>query len=337
MKQLHRLFNEINITAIDTLEQQWREYREILNPQNIFKEEKKGKLTRFCPKAYKGMWIFYPWNKTIVRCLRQNDYQNLRLSRNRNLILPSEQKKMSKLRIGIAGLNVGASGALCLAHEGIGNFFKLADMDKLSVSNLNRFRAGLCDLEINKVYLTARQMYEINPFLRINLFPNGLNVHSLRNFLLKPKLDILIEETDNLNLKIRIREQARATRVPVIMVTGNEADVIVDVERYDLDPQLPILNGYLKIAMVQRLTKNYSTGEKIKLSRDFIGAEFLNPRLKKSFREIGKTLAGIPQLAETSFLRGAILCYLVRNIFTNAKINSGRYQVRLGDSLKLPQ
>ncbi|WP_314250767.1 ThiF family adenylyltransferase [Streptomyces kutzneri] len=81
-----------------------------------------------------------------------------------------EQRRLLGRRVGVIGLSVGGSAALTFAMEGIGGSFKLADFDCLSVSNLNRLRAGVHHLGLNKCVLAARQMLEIDPWLDIELY-----------------------------------------------------------------------------------------------------------------------------------------------------------------------
>lgn len=278
-------------------------------------------------------WVYYPWRNCAVHALSREKYEQVRTSRNKNLITEDEQKKFSNFKIGIAGLNVGNPGAVCIALEGGSRSMKLADNDVLAFSNLNRFRAGLPDLGLNKAVLTARQIYEADPYYNLEVFPDGVTPDNIENFLLNPKIDLLIEETDNLKLKIEIREIARKNKIPVLMVTGNGPNIIIDIERFDLEPQASLLNGYLKQDMIEKVKnvdpKTLPTEEKILMARDFMGKEFLVPRLQESFLQVGKTLAGIPQIAESSFLRGAALCYFVRAIATGESVPSGRYNLRL--------
>ena len=215
---------------------------------------------------------------------------------------------------------------------------KFADNDILTVSNLNRFRAGICDLGINKAVLSARQVYEVNPYALIQVFPHGLDMTNIKNFLLKPKIDVLIEEMDNLSLKITVRELARAHRIPTLMVTGNGANVILDIERFDIDQNLPLLNGYLHPEIIERiktiLPQSIDIKEKIQLARDFMNSEELTERLQRSFALIGSQLSGIPQLAESSFLRGAVIAYCVRQLATGDDLPSGRYYLELDRIIK---
>jgi hypothetical protein len=196
----------------------------------------------------------------------------------------------------------------------------------------------MADLGVNKAVITARQVVEIDPFAEVEAHPRGLTTGGEEAFLASPeRADVLVEEMDDLQLKIDIRRAAHRLGIPVVMVTGNDNDVIVDVERYDQEPELPILNGYLTqevIDAVERLGPRAKTLEdRIALARDFIGADYLAPRLVDSFPRVGRTLAGIPQLATSSFMRGAAISYVVRQIVTGVDMPSGRYAFCIGDLL----
>ncbi len=316
------------VNVVDEFSEQLRELDLVKNPKLLTREPRK-----YGNDPKQGKWIYYSWQSSLVHVLEKDSYLRLKTSRNENLVLPSDQKKFAQFRIGIAGLNVGNPAAVCLALEGGGLEMKFADNDVLSLTNFNRFRASITDLGLNKAVLSARQVYEINPFAKIEVFRDGIKPDSLEEFLLKPRTDVLIEEMDNLRLKILIREKARQYRIPVVMVTGNGPNVIIDIERFDQNPELPLLGGYLKqsiidIAKSDKL-KTLPFKNKMLLARDFMGTKYLTQRLKKSFLLVGSKLAGIPQLAESSFLRGAVLCYLIRQISTGKKTPSGRYSLKL--------
>lgn len=323
--------NGLILEVIDEYAEAKKELYLARHPQFLFKTSPKSKT--FSRKD--GVWVYYSWRHTLVHCLSKKDFLFLKTSRNFNLILPEEQKKISQIKIGVAGLNVGNPGAICLGLEGVGKYFKLADFDTLSISNLNRFRAGLCELGVNKAILTARQISEMNPFVETKVFEQGIIEGKIDDFLLKPRLDVLIEEMDNLPLKIDIRERARELGIPVVMVTGNGENVIIDVERYDQNKKIELLNGLLSKKVEEDIRKGgFDSSEKLKLAKDFIGEKYLHDRLVKSFALVGSKLAGIPQLAEASFLRGAVLCHMVRIIFSDQNVPSGRYHVKLSDIIK---
>lgn len=278
-----------------------------------------------------GTWIVFPWKNIAVHTLSKEEFLLLRLSRNHDLITKEEQERLRARTIGIAGLNVGNPAAICLAQEGIGSTFFMADNDTLSLSNLNRFRAGLPELGMNKAVLSARQAMEINPFLNITVWENGITPDRVEEFVRNS--EIVIEEVDHLPLKIALREEAKRQRKPVIMVTGNGHDIILDIERFDEEPELPLLSGKLEQSIMAKIAEPTppSFSEKIILARDFMGKQYLAPRLYDSFPKVGQTLIGIPQLAEATFLRGAVLTHVARGILLGEKISSGRYTFGLSD------
>lgn len=315
--------------VVDNYEEQYNELVEISGQVRGGKPNTLGKSD-----SDEGLWVYYPWRACLVHILSKEQYMQLRVSRNFPLITVEEQTKFANAKIGFAGLNVGNPGAICIALEGGGLSMKFADFDSLSLSNLNRFRAGLCELGTSKIVISARQVYEINPFADVDMFASGLDEKNIDLFLTEPKIDLLIEEMDNLKLKIKIRKKAKKYKIPVIMVT---AEGIIDVERYDLNPELEILSGHLRDEVIKKInlvSPGTPTKERVMLARDFVGKEFLSTRLKDSFDMIGEKIPSIPQLSEWTFLRGAILCYFARMIITGENVPSGRYHLRLPDSLR---
>jgi len=329
------------ITVVDSYEDQLRELLAVEEPHVLANSLKfNARLVKFSTGLTIGEWVYFPWRAALVHILGKSKYHKLRISRNFNLILPKEQRRFETARIGVAGLNVGNSAAICIALEGgTKRLMKFADNDVLSLSNLNRFNASLAELGMNKAVLSAYQVYEIDPYANLSVFSSGITPQNIDRFLLRPKIDVLIEEMDNLPLKVAIREVARKNRIPVIMVTGNGAGLILDVERFDQKPNSKLLNGYLpqrvfEIAKDPNRIKNLSFQKRILLTRNFMGKQLLVKRLQNSFLQVGKSLAGIPQIAEASYLRGAVLVYITRQIITGGKVPSGRYHIQLENYLK---
>lgn len=60
---------------------------------------------------------------------------------------------------------------------------RLADFDLLELTNLNRIRTGVHNLGLAKVYSVAREIAEIDPFLKVVCFPQGLSEDNLDEFL----------------------------------------------------------------------------------------------------------------------------------------------------------
>ena len=316
---------------VDTYTEQLAELAEIRDPKSV------GQMPAPVIEGPEERIAVYPWCKTLVRIVGPEAYYELRTNRNRDLLTTQEQERFSESCIGFMGLNVGNPGAVCIALEGGGRAMKLADLDALSLTNLNRFRAGLPDLGVNKATLTARQILEIDPYYEIELFEKGITVEMINTFIGEPELDLLVEEMDALPLKIKVREIAREKGIPVIMATGNGEGVLLDVERYDLEPDLPILNNLMEPRVLDAITKSIKPlvpHEKVALARDFMGTKYLDTRLVASFAKFGDELVGIPQLAESSFMRGATLCYAAKAIILGRPMPSGRYSFSFTEQLQ---
>ena len=325
---------------VDDYREQLNELFSVNNPTKVFspnlqKEFKEyiKKLEARQPLWQQGNWAYYPWLATLVHILVDKDFQLVRTTRNRNLINKDEQDKFYNSVIGIGGLSVGNNIALSLVLQGGGRHLRLADMDTLALSNTNRVRAGVQNLGLSKVDVTARQIYEINPYARIELFSEGLNKENIAKFFAgPPKLDIVVDELDNLAVKVLIREEAKKNRIAVVMATDNGDNGLVDVERYDLDPETPFFHGRMGDVSYEKLINLDKMGIG-KLIIQHIGVETVTNRVRESMPEIGKTIVSWPQLGGAAILNGSAVAYCVRKILNNQPIENNRALVSLDEKL----
>ncbi len=320
--------------TFDRLEQQLQDLVQMRNPQcqldaNETQERVSDHLGQI-PKAKYGRWVFFPWSGSLVHLLPPAEFIEVRLDRNRNRITREEQARLAKLSVGIVGLSVGNAIARTLALEGACGRFKLADFDHLDLSNLNRLQASVADLGLNKAVLAARQIFELNPYADVALFPNGVNEANLDEFLVgNPALHLLIEECDSLDIKVRLRERARELRLPVLMHTSDRG--MLDLERFDLEPERPLFHG-LAGRLDARQLKGLSTEEKVAPVLDILGAETMSARMAASLVEVGRTLKTWPQLGADVELGGATIAAAVRRFGMGERLPSGRSFVDLESS-----
>lgn len=273
-----------------------------------------------------GCWVHYPWSARLVHCLPQALHRELRTDRNRHKITPAEQQRLTAARIGIVGLSVGNMAAITLALEGIGTSFRLADFDHLSLSNLNRLRAGVHELGVAKTVLAAREMLEIDPYLDIELFHDGVTDDNVDRFLDGPggRLDLLIEECDDLYVKVAVRIRARELGIPVIMDTSDRG--LLDVERFDREPNRPVLHGLIGQTAPDSL-RGLPAKDKVPFFLAIVDPERLSDRLAASLPEIDQTISSWPQLASGVALGGAITADAARRLLLGSFTESGRYYV----------
>ena len=272
--------------------------------------------------AESGRWAYFPWRRTVVAVLGPQGFRAVRLDRNRNNITTREQALLGALRIGVAGLSVGHVIAHTLAAEGICGQLRLADFDHLELSNLNRVPATVFDLGLNKADVAARRIAELDPYLPVEVLASGLTFDNFDEFL--DGLDILVEECDSLEMKAVLREGARARGIPVLMATSDRG--IVDVERFDHEPQRPILHGLLGQLDLD-LLPGMSSREKIPHILRHLDAERLSPRTAASLIEIDRSLSTWPQLASDVVLGASVLAEAVRRIGLGEELRSGRTRI----------
>ncbi|MDX5340752.1 MAG: ThiF family adenylyltransferase, partial [Cyclobacteriaceae bacterium] len=248
------------VTTVDEIDAQVGDLVKANSPERTFsKQELLQEIRNFLPESEKeryGNWVFYPWKNTLVHILPEEEFIRIRTLRNNFKITPEEQEKLRQKKVGIVGLSVGQSVALAIALERGCGEMRLADFDTLELSNLNRLKAGVTSLGLEKVIIAAREISEIDPYLNLVLYREGITSDNISDFLLKDgKLDLLIDECDSLDIKLLLRDKARKERIPVMMETSDRG--MLDIERFDYEPERPIFHGLLEGITADQL-KNLS-------------------------------------------------------------------------------
>lgn len=340
-KQISELISENKINhVVDDYEEQQKEYFQVTNPTLVyaphFGEEflkYRNDLEKEAPEWQQGVWVYFPWISTISHILEEEAFYSVRTARNRNLINKEEQEKFYNSVVGIAGLSVGNSIALTIVLQGGARHIRLADFDRLSLSNTNRVRAGVDSLGLPKVEMTARQIYVLNPYAKIELFPEGLTKESIIHFFEgAPKLDIVIDELDNLAIKYLIREYAKKNRLAVIMGADNGDNAVIDIERYDENENLEFFHGRIGQVSYDELSKldKFGIGKTI---TKHIGPENVTGRMQESLLEMGKTIVSWPQLGGAALINGSAVAYCVRKVLNKQPLEGNRALISLDEKL----
>jgi molybdopterin/thiamine biosynthesis adenylyltransferase len=270
-------------------------------------------------------WAYYPWRRTVVAVLGPRGFRAVRLDRNRNVVTAEEQSRLGELRIGVAGLSAGHVIAHTLAAQGLCGMLRLADFDHLELSNLNRVPATVFDIGLNKAEVAARRIAELDPYLPVEVMDTGLTMDTVDEFL--DGLNIVVEECDSLDMKAIVRERARARGIPVLMATSDRG--LIDVERFDLEPQRPILHGLLG-DLDTAVLSGMSSREKVPHLVRLLEAEHLSGRLVASVVEIERTLSTWPQVSGDVVLGATVIAEAVRRIGLGEDLRSGRTRLDVG-------
>jgi hypothetical protein len=253
-------------------------------------------------------FFYYPWCNTLVKCIGGKDYFRLKTNRNQDLITVNEQKKLANFKVAVFGMSVGSNIAFVLTQAGIGKKIVIADYDSLETTNLNRILAGVYQIGLNKAIIAARRIYEDNPYAQVTIYPDGVTEKSVEDLFKRREVNCLVEEIDNIGLKIRIRILAIKYKIPILMITDNGEGVVLSVERYDL--------GYSKIfGHDKEYWKKKITGPLTKaeagaiIINDIVGGkDKVDPKMLASVKKVlAWELVSWPQLGSSAIL-GGVAC-----------------------------
>lgn len=281
----------------------------------------------------KGVWVYYPWNKQLVHVLAEEEFTALRTIRNRDLITKEQQKVLYDFPVVCVGMSVGSASALSLLISGISKKIKLADGAVLSGSNLNRVLTGVSNVGQEKSLVVARAAYEMNPFIEVSRYGNVTSA-SINELIDKPwPVKAIIDEIDDLEIKIRLRLEAKKRKLPVLMATELGDSVMLDVERFDLEPKRPLFHGL--VPDIEKIVnrKDMSYREWQKHAASIIGPRNMPMKLQKSLLKIGSSIVTHPQLGSTVMITGGITAYAVKEIALGAPMPSGRTLISLEELL----
>lgn len=191
-------------------------------------------------------WIYVPWRNILIHTVEESAYFKLRTARNKNVINVEEQTNYRNIRVGIIGLSIGSVLLSSLVYTGGPKQIKLADFDTIEITNLNRMKGTLLDVTKNKAEVAAQNSWEIDPFMNLDVWTNSITKENIEDFILgNPQIDIFIDSMDSLELKVIARQLCKKAGITCLMATSNGDSEILDVERFDLEPDRLPFHGRL--------------------------------------------------------------------------------------------
>lgn len=277
-----------------------------------------------------GSWVYYPWSGKLVHVIEGTLFNQLKTIRNRDLITDKQQAKLAEFRVACLGMSVGSSSALALTLSGISNKIKLVDGAVISGSNLNRVLTGVDNIGVRKSLIIQRKLYEMNPYVQVYSMPGNLAADTLSSLFTVPwKLDLVIDEIDDLEMKIRLRVEAKKRKIPVIMATELADTVMLDVERYDKVADQKLFHG-LAGDVERVLDKNDMTQrEWMKFATSIIGTKNVPLDMQQSLLKIGSKVVTHPQLGATAMMTGGVLAFAAKQIALGEDLPSMRKSISL--------
>lgn len=144
-------------------------------------------------------------------------YLETAMGRNAGLLSAADQERLLNARVAIPGLGgVGGVHLVTLARMGAGGFH-LADFDTFEPANVNRQHgARIADFGHRKLDAMVAEVRQINPYLNLNLFPDGVGEQNVTAFL--KSADLVVDGIDFFAFETRrlIFKHAREMGIPVI-------------------------------------------------------------------------------------------------------------------------
>jgi hypothetical protein len=125
---------------------------------------------------------------------------------------------------------------------------------------------------------------------------------------------------------LALRRIAQKNRIPVVMETSDRG--MLDIERFDLYPDLPIFHGKLEgpVSPEQLLIENPK-----ELVLRIIDPSQASQRGAYSLTKMGSEIRTWPQLAEDVLLGGASAAKACRNILLGNPVKTGRHYIDIDE------
>lgn len=273
---------------VDNFSEHLEDYAKARRPKGYF-DERSSVLEKY--KSSIDRWensviVEYPWEERgrFVRVLPEELYDATVYSRNNFIFSPQKQDALRSTRFAMDGMGVGTSIGYLLVLSGAKKF-TVVDGGNITLHDHNRVPgADVRESGINHAVHWTRMAYKLNPYLDIRCYPqnlgNGENgTVSMQQFL--NGADVVIEEADDLGIKIATRQAAKEQGIPVVMGTDLGKDGLLQIESSNLLD--PIFNGRLTpdiMMLLQDPTIDFETKTTIAVDvmvgRDNVPSEYLD-------------------------------------------------------------
>jgi hypothetical protein len=166
----------------------------------------------------------------------------------------------------------------------------------------------------------------------------GINKEVISYVFEVENIDIVIDEMDSLDMKVLLREKAKQQKLPVIMSADDGDDALIDIERYDLNPNMEIFGGLIPQNIIDKIKNGNLPRAEVGMliGKYFVGPEHIPLRMYESLAEVGKSLPSWPQLGGAAALSGISLAFVVKKILLGEEVVQGRTLVSVTEKLAIP-
>lgn len=248
--------------------------------------------------------------------------------------LSAEQirRRLESAVVGFVGASLGSNVIEGVVREMRPRAAKLADPDYLEATNLNRLQHGSIrylsqprgqrrdprdSFEtqfVNKAVLVAYENQLVDPYTDWYVYEEGVLRANLDQFLLggegEPRLDYVVEEADDIRIKLEVRRKAREYGIPVFMATDAGHRSLVQFQDFAADRAAPLGYGVSDGLLWQQLERLMATGQRSDLFvfvESLIGPGFAVDEYADWIEQKGEQPTNsIPQSGSLAQLSGAL-------------------------------
>ena len=293
-----------------------------------------------------GVYAYYPEKMHLVRFCKKYWHHVVAVASSSKLYAnPADTLTWKEIRelfaattVAVAGCSVGNSIIQSTAMDLRPHSIKIADKSLYKMENINRVRLGYWEmvesnqkrknagdiLLKNKALVTAAQLYAIDPFMNVYVYPDGISEVNIKKFLggggREPAADIVVEEVDDPRIKILIRQHAKRLRLPLIMVTDVGSCIQLDIVRFDKLRNSAMTYGSSDARLIASMEAVYNNPGNRKVFFKFvdqlIGRDYRQEELKKIIEQKTEipTSTIIPQLGSTIAVAGGVVAEAIARI-----------------------
>ncbi|KXK10237.1 MAG: hypothetical protein UZ22_OP11002000882 [Microgenomates bacterium OLB23] len=235
----------------------------------------------------------------------------LTTARNRNLIKPDQQDALRTFNVGFFGMSVGSHAVLSWMLVSRADIVKIVDPDTIDASNLNRLRFGWSAVGKYKVDVVKQQLQDMNPNCSVIATKKTDVKYVEQIFDTQGPIEAVVDEIDNFPAKILLRKLARQRGIPLVSAADVGDNVMVDIERYDIDKNYPFFHG--REANLENIELSQLTEPELKrLIIKLVGFEHNSEEMVNSLFGIGASIPTWPQLGPTASIAGGIVATLLK-------------------------
>ncbi len=147
--------------------------------------------------------------------ISEEEFYELLWYRSSMIFTPQERELIKNAKVAVIG--VGGTGGIAseqLVRGGVSNI-TLVDPDIFELTNINRQHfCTISTIGMKKVEAGKKRLLDVNPFLNIKTFENGINKDNAKEIV--NGVDIIIDASDNKSAHYPLHRVAKKLKVPII-------------------------------------------------------------------------------------------------------------------------